>query len=348
MKNTKIFILLALSVLLVTSCSNVKDELGFSSKAGVKYNKLSVSESDIDADLKDIANNKPLVEAIKEAGTPLVNDGKVTEDFRASWANIQLQILGIKEVRLAKKMKITDADKKAAEEDAKGLFAQAGTEDADKIWKAFPKSFRDRLISNYAEQTALLRSADKVSDKEIEDYYKKNKDTLSKCDSGKTVSHILVETQKEADKVNAEIKDGKDFAKLAKKYSTDPGSKDLGGDLGCYTEGQFVEAFDAAAKALAPGSVSSIVPTEYGFHILKAEKFEAPTLKDSKDKIADALKPEKQTELFAEVEKKLKKAKTSVLKKYGKIQKDESGIPTVVTLDTKKDDSKTQDSVPTS
>jgi len=59
------------------------------------------------------------------------------------------------------------------------------------------------------------------------------------------------------------------FAQLASRYSDDPGSKVAGGSLGLATRGQFVPEFDAAAWQLAPGGVSPVVKTQFGYHIIR-------------------------------------------------------------------------------
>lgn len=62
---------------------------------------------------------------------------------------------------------------------------------------------------------------------------------------------------------------GEDFAKLAEKYSLDPGSARNGGDLGLVKRGTFVPEFEAAAYNLYKDEVSPVIETEYGFHIIK-------------------------------------------------------------------------------
>jgi peptidyl-prolyl cis-trans isomerase C len=62
---------------------------------------------------------------------------------------------------------------------------------------------------------------------------------------------------------------GQDFAELARKNSEDPGSKDSGGELPWMSRGQTVPPFEAAAMALAPGELSPVVETDFGFHIIK-------------------------------------------------------------------------------
>jgi peptidyl-prolyl cis-trans isomerase D len=76
--------------------------------------------------------------------------------------------------------------------------------------------------------------------------------------------------EKAAD-VLAKAKQGDDFAALAKQYSDDPVSAARGGDLGRFPRGRMVPAFDAAVFALPAGSVSEIVETPFGFHVIKVE-----------------------------------------------------------------------------
>lgn len=65
------------------------------------------------------------------------------------------------------------------------------------------------------------------------------------------------------------VEQGEDFAELAKKYSDDPGSGSQGGDLGFQKRGTFVPEFEAMAYKLEPNQVSTVVETEFGFHIIQ-------------------------------------------------------------------------------
>jgi hypothetical protein len=60
----------------------------------------------------------------------------------------------------------------------------------------------------------------------------------------------------------------RNFADLAKQYSTDPGSASEGGDLGWVKAGQMIEVFEDSLFALRDGRISEVVETEFGFHII--------------------------------------------------------------------------------
>jgi len=85
---------------------------------------------------------------------------------------------------------------------------------------------------------------------------------------GKTDAEVE-EIRKKAEDILKLAKKGGNFEDLAKKNSEDPGTKDKGGDLGWIVQGQTVAEFEKAAFSLPKGSISDLVKTQYGFHIIK-------------------------------------------------------------------------------
>lgn len=114
----------------------------------------------------------------------------------------------------------------------------------------------------------LLAPTITISDDEISAYFTTNKSTFDRPEQVQA-SHILVETEQAAAEVQSQIGQGRDFAELAKEYSTDESNKDLGGDLGTFGRGVMAQEFEQAAFSLAAGEISEPVKTEYGYHIIK-------------------------------------------------------------------------------
>jgi foldase protein PrsA len=145
---------------------------------------------------------------------------------------------------------------------------------------------------------AKVTGAVKVTDAEITKYYNDHKSTYAKAAS-RDVRHILVNSKKLADSIEAQLKAGGDFAKLAKKYSKDPGSAAQGGKL-TITKGQTVAPFDKAAFALKTNEISPPVHTTYGWHIIQALAAVKPAtqqpLKDVKASISTQLLQTKKTD----------------------------------------------------
>jgi peptidyl-prolyl cis-trans isomerase D len=147
---------------------------------------------------------------------------------------------------------------------------------------------------------AKLRASTQVNDDALRAYYNQNIDDY-KVQNRVHVEHILFKTVGKTDAEIAEIhqqaedvlkqaKKGGNFEDLAKKYSEDDGSKAKGGDLGWIVEGQTVPQFQQAAFSLPKGSVSDLVKTEYGFHIIKVLDKETAHTK-SFEEVRDTILP---------------------------------------------------------
>ncbi len=128
-----------------------------------------------------------------------------------------------------------------------------------------------------------------ISEDEITSFYNENGSYFKKPERIHA-SHILVSLQdktEDSDKEKAlekikiiqeELKNGADFAELAKTKSEGPSGPE-GGDLGEFTRGQMVAPFEEAAFLLGKGEISPIVETQFGYHIIKIhEKYPESTL----------------------------------------------------------------------
>jgi peptidyl-prolyl cis-trans isomerase D len=119
--------------------------------------------------------------------------------------------------------------------------------------------------------------------------------------------HILVESEELANELLGQIREGADFAELAKANSEDTSSNEEGGDLGFFERELMGAEFDEAAFAMNIGDVSEVVPTDYGyFHIIKLTGIESETMQ-SFDEVEDQLvslyiKQAKEKSLFGSLE----------------------------------------------
>ncbi|CAM5776055.1 hypothetical protein LMIY3S_05334 [Labrys miyagiensis] len=121
--------------------------------------------------------------------------------------------------------------------------------------------------------------------------------------------HILVANEDDAKKVEARLKAGEDFAKIAKEVSKDPGSADQGGDLGWFTKDRMVKEFADAAFNMKPGEVSQPVKTQFGYHVIKLEdrrRQQPPSLEQYKSQLGEFVAQQAQQKFFADLRAKAK------------------------------------------
>jgi peptidyl-prolyl cis-trans isomerase C len=117
--------------------------------------------------------------------------------------------------------------------------------------------------------------------------------------------HILVATEGEAKDIEAQLKNGADFAALAKQKSKDPGAAE-GGDLGYFTKEQMVPEFAEAAFKLDKGQISDPVKTQFGWHIIKIEDKRikpTPTFDEVKGQLQNYVARRAQAELVENLRK---------------------------------------------
>ncbi len=136
--------------------------------------------------------------------------------------------------------------------------------------------------SDTAQQLELVRQS-ALAGAYVQDYFKNhpiNDDTLKaeyeslKSKLGKTeykAAHILVQSEDEAKAIEAQLKKGAKFDKLAKDKSKDAGSAERGGDLGWNVPSNFVPEFSNAMTSLKKGQVSAPVHSQFGWHVIKLE-----------------------------------------------------------------------------
>jgi len=119
-----------------------------------------------------------------------------------------------------------------------------------------------------------------VTDAEKKQFYDENKSKMIEPEKVHA-RHILISVPKDAtpeqkadkrkqiEAIRAKLAAGGDFEATAKQVSDDKGSAERGGDLGWFYRGQMVPAFEQAAFSLAPGKISDVVETPFGFHLIE-------------------------------------------------------------------------------
>ncbi|MEB6611186.1 peptidylprolyl isomerase PrsA [Staphylococcus pasteuri] len=169
-------------------------------------------------------------------------------------------------------------DTKDIEKDIKKEEKQYGGKDQfESVLKQQGMSMDDykeqKRLSAY--QKELLNDKVKVSDKEIKDNTKKASHILIKVKSKDSDKEGLSDKKAKlkAEEIQKEVsKDPSKFGEIAKKESMDKSSAKKDGSLGYVTKGQMMDSFDKALFKLKEGEVSKVVKTDYGYHIIKADK----------------------------------------------------------------------------
>lgn len=171
-------------------------------------------------------------------------------------------------------------------------------------------------IEHYLLAEKMIEPSIKITEEEMKTYFEQNKDSFDQKEQVKA-SHILVKDEAAAKKVKEELDNGKDFAELAKKYSTDKSNAAAGGDLGYFGKGEMAEEFEKAAFSLKVDEISEPVKTEFGYHIIKVsdkKAAKAAKYEDHKKEIKEKLMDEK---IQAEYPNWLKEKKADYkIKKY--------------------------------
>lgn len=186
--------------------------------------------------------------------------------------------------------------------------ADVSADEIDAYYKAHQADFMvpERVAVEYVELDAAKLEVDqKPDDSVLKERYEKNQARYVSAEQ-RLASHILVKVggkggpddQKaalaKAEAIEKQLKDGKDFATLAKQESADLGSKNQGGDLGWLDKGTTEEAFESALFALDKGAVSTPVLGSEGYHII-----ELRDVRPGKTRSFEEVKPELEKEYAA-------------------------------------------------
>ncbi len=243
-------------------------------------------------------------------------------------------------------LKATDADKQKGREQFEKMLKRLKTDN-----KLTDEEFEQKLATQLRVQAAtraqweqqildkatvafILERELKVSlsDEDVKKYYDEHPARFEQPEQVRA-SHILIGTRdpgtnaelteeqkkakrKLADDLLKRARAGEDFAKLAKEFSDDPGSKDNGGEY-TFPKGQMVPEFEAAAFSLGTNQISDVIATQFGYHIIKlSEKIPAKKIELAKisEDLKEGLKQQEMQKLLPDYfEKLLKEANFEIL-----------------------------------
>jgi parvulin-like peptidyl-prolyl isomerase len=294
MKASKLIVTLALSAVLFTGCG-IKSQ-----KAIIKINDKAITQAQYDEAIDKSLANSPLTQlgdlkGNKDGFLYLMTEQKVINDLiirelldqEASSRGIKVSNKDV-DSELQKVMEQVGGRERLAE-----ILKQNGVS-ASELRKDLKNQVKMQKLANSVGNIS-------ISDKDCESYYKKNLDKFKNPEQVRA-SHILIEAnpyqiqedirakskkeisesdmkakveakmaeQKElAEKLAKELQaDKSKFAQYAKKYSADTGSSKQGGDLGFFAKDQMVPEFANVAFTIKPDTVSDVVKTQFGYHII--------------------------------------------------------------------------------
>lgn len=352
MRATKLIATLALSAVLFTGCG-LKDQ-----NAIIKINDKSITKAEYEKAIDKAIGSSPLAQMGDLKGNKdgflylMTEQGVINQLIIQELLDQEAEERGIK------------ATSKDVDQALMKIIDQMGGKDKlMEVLRANNISVND-FKNDLKHQVLMQKLADsvgeiKITDKDCEAYYKKNQDKFKHPDQVRA-SHILIaanpyqlqeelkanskkelseeeiktkveaqlaEKQAQAEKLAKELKaDKSKFAEYAKQYSDDEGSAKNGGDLGFFAKEQMVPEFANVAFAAKPDSISDVVKTQYGYHIIHVQDRRAAGIAPYakvKSEIKDYLRTEKQIEALDKL--------TAAAKKKAKIEfMDERYNPEVI------------------
>ncbi len=214
-------------------------------------------------------------------GAVSVSDKDVAEQVQKQGVKVKFEyaVLTLDDVK--KQIKPTDAELKAFYDQNKQQYVNS-----------IPEKLKARYI---LIDTAKLADKISVSQAQLQQYYSQHQDEY-RIPETVTVRHILIKTptpdadgkvdqkgvdaaRAKAEDIEKQLKNGANFADLAKKNSEDPGSAQNGGLLPPITRGRTVPEFEQAAFNTPAGQTTAVIRTSYGFHIIHVEAKQQARLK---------------------------------------------------------------------
>ncbi len=232
------------------------------------------------------------------AGSASVSENEVRNQFIKENSKVKFDYAVLKQEDIKKGLHPTDAELKAYYDSHKASYNNSIPE--------------KRKVKYALIDTNKVEASVQISQEDLRAYYQQHREEYRGPEQVK-VSHIWIkmplpgddgkiddkkvaEAQHRADDLSKQIKAGVKFDDLAKKYSEDPGSANVGGSLGWLGRGQTSPEFEKVAFSLSKGQISDVVKSSDGFHIIRVDDKQdahVKSLEEVKDQIEPVLKKEK-------------------------------------------------------
>jgi foldase protein PrsA len=241
-------------------------------------------------------------------GQPKQTDADFKKQCQQQYNQLRDQVLGllisfewIKREAQEQGVSVTDAEvKKSFEEQKKQSFPKeadyqkflenSGQTEADVMMRVRLDALSNKI------RDKVTKGKDKVTDQQVEDYYKKNKAQFAQPER-RDLSIVLTKTEGKAKQAKTALTDGQPFKTVAKKFSIDDASKAQGGKLPAVAKGQQEKAFDTAIFNAKKGKITGPVKTQFGWYVFKVDKVNKASqqsLEDAKTTIKQVLASQNQ------------------------------------------------------
>jgi foldase protein PrsA len=210
----------------------------------------------------------------------------------AEWIQQEADSRGIKTSDKEVRKEFEDQKKQSfpKEKDYQSFLKTSGQTEEDLLFRV-----RLDVLSNQVRQK-IVEGKGKVTDQEVTNYYNKNKSRFATPET-RDLNVVLTEKAPQAKKALAELKSGKSFKAVAKKYSIDEASKSQGGKLPAVAKGQQEKALDTAVFKAKKGQLTGPVKTQFGYYVFEVTKVTAAdqqSLEQAKESIRAQLKSQKE------------------------------------------------------
>lgn len=256
--------------------------------------------------------------------TPAMYEARLRYDLTLQQLNSSIQATAFAPKALAARLSdLNDQERVVQELLVKASDYAGQVKITDDMLKAYyEKNSQQFLVPEQAKieyvvlDSKALAAQTPVSEDDIKSYYEQNAQHYT-TEEQRRASHILITVKKDASaaekaaaKAKAEAllaqvrKDPSSFAKVAKENSQDPGSAEVGGDLGYFGKHAMVKPFEDAVYKLKQGEISDLVETDFGYHIIELTGIKPASVKplaEVRDEIAAEIKKQLVEKKFAEL-----------------------------------------------